>query len=130
MKKLTNFQLVPIMVLSFAIASCTKAGLGGDASIAAFPKHHDKPIPNAMIYIKYDTKDFPGTDVNAYDDVMIAEPQTGEDPHAHFENLKKGNYYLYGVGFDSSINQIVTGGIPVEIKLKVGETDIVVPVTE
>lgn len=119
-----------ILLTGLLFSSCSKEGLGGEATIAAFPKHHDKPIPNTTIYIKYGAKDFPGTDVSVYDDAKIAEAVTGEDPHAHFENLKKGDYYLYGVGFDSSINQIVTGGIPVEIKEKSGETDIIVPVTE
>lgn len=119
-----------ILLTGLLFSSCSKEGLGGEATIAAFPKHHDKPIPNTTIYIKYGAKDFPGTDVSVYDDAKIAEAVTGEDPHAHFENLKKGDYYFYGVGFDSSINQIVTGGIPVEIKEKAGETDIIVPVTE
>ncbi len=119
-----------VLLIWLSFSSCSKEGLGGEATIAAFPKHHDKPIPNTMIYIKYGAKDFPGTDVSVYDDVKLAEADMGEDPHAHFENLKKGDYYLYGVGFDSAINQIVTGGIPVELKEKAGETDIVVPVTE
>ncbi|MEO6168662.1 MAG: hypothetical protein ABIO46_08140 [Chitinophagales bacterium] len=129
MKK-TVILFTTILSIAFAFSSCTKAGLGGEATIAAFPKHHDKPIPNTVIYIKYDAKEFPGTDVGVYDGFKIAESEPGGDPHAHFEELKKGDYYLYGVGFDSSINQIVTGGIPVEIKEKSGETDVVVPVTE
>ncbi|MBK9733041.1 MAG: hypothetical protein IPO83_17450 [Chitinophagaceae bacterium] len=119
-----------ILIAAVTFYSCTKAGLGGEATIAAFPKHHEKPIPNTTLYIKYDAKDFPGTDVSVYDDAKIAIAEMGEDPHVHFENLQKGNYYIYGVGFDSAINQIVTGGIPVEIKEKAGETDIIVPVTE
>ncbi|MBX7109073.1 MAG: hypothetical protein K1X61_10540 [Chitinophagales bacterium] len=128
--KNTIILTTAILVAFLFFSSCSKEGLGGEATIAAFPKHHEKPIPNTTIYIKYGAKDFPGTDVSVYDDAKIAEAEAGEDPHAHFENLKKGDYYLYGVGFDSSINQVVTGGIPVEIKEKSGETDIVVPVTE
>lgn len=121
---------IALLIIAFAFTSCSKPGLGGEATIAAFPKHHDTPIPNTTIYIKYDAKEFPGTDVSVYDDAQVAEPHAGGDPHAHFEGLKKGDYYLYGVGFDSSINQIVTGGIPVEITEKAGEIEIVVPVTE
>lgn len=119
-----------ILVLTVSFSACNKAGLGGEASILAFPKHHDDPIPNATIYIKYDAKEFPGTDVSVYDDADVASVHPGEDPHVHFDNLNKGNYYLYGIGFDSSINQIVTGGIPLEITEKSGEVEIVVPVTE
>jgi hypothetical protein len=114
----------------FIFSSCEKAGLGGEATIVAFPKHHDKPIPNAIIYIKYDAKEFPGEDPGLYDDSEIAVAEPGEAPHAHFHDLKKGDYYLYGVGFDSSINLPVTGGTPVEIKDKSGEIDQDVPLTE
>lgn len=127
-----NQIIVFLALMTFAVSfsACTKPGLGGEASILAFPKHHDDPIPDATIYIKYDAKEFPGTDVSVYDDAEVASVHPGEDPHAHFTNLEKGSYYLYGVGFDSSINQIVTGGIPVEITEKSGELEIVVPVTE
>jgi len=119
-----------LVTFSVAFSSCTKPGLGGEASILAYPKHHDDPIPNATIYIKYDAKEFPGTDLSVYDDAAVATADPGKDPHAHFSNLEKGDYYLYGVGFDSSINDIVTGGIPLEITEKSGEIEIVVPVTE
>lgn len=110
--------------------SCKKEGPGGQVSIVAFPQHHTKPIPNAKVYIKYGTNDFPGTTTSAYDDSGIAVIEGTENPHMHFENMNKGKYYLYSVGYDSAIAQTVTGGIPVNVKVKVGEVDVIVPVTE
>jgi hypothetical protein len=44
--------------------------------------------------------------------------------------LKKGNYYIYGVGFDSTINQVVTGGLNVKITKKDEMAEVTLPVTE
>ena len=121
-------KFFPLLIL--ALTSCVKEGPGGQVTLVAFPKHHSKPIPNAMVYIKYGTNDFPGTTTSAYDDSGVAVIEGTLDPHYHFENLKKGKYYLYSVGYDSAIAQTVTGGIPVKINVKAGEVDVVVPVTE
>ncbi len=128
--KIRRSNVAFLLVTVLAFCSCTKAGLGGEASITAFPKHHEQPIPGCYVYIKYDAKEFPGTDISIYDDFQIAEEEPGQDPHVHFGELENGEYYLYGVGFDSSINAEVTGGIPIEIKEERSETDIVLPVTE
>ena len=128
-----GYRILFLLTGSIIIAgyySCTKAGLGGEAAIVAFPKHHDLSIPGCIIYIKYDTEEFPGEDVSVYDDMEAAEEHTGQDPHVHFENLKKGKYYLYGIGFDSSINAVVKGGIPFPINDKNGEFEVIIPVTE
>lgn len=131
-KNLKFFKFIPVAIITllFIFPSCKKAGTGGAFTIAAFPKHHTMPIKDAIIYIKYNAKDFPGDDVSVYDDSGVADTMPGEDPHVHFEGLKKGNYYLYSVGYDSTISQVVKGGIPVKINEKEGEIDVVVPVTE
>jgi len=131
-KAMKFLKLIPIsiIILLFIFSSCKKAGTGGAFTIAAFPKHHSVPIKGAIIYIKYNAKDFPGEDVSVYDDSGVVDTMPGEDPHFHFDGLKRGNYYLYSVGYDSTISQVVKGGIPVEINEKEGEVDVVVPVTE
>ena len=123
-KSITIFGLIVF------VSSCNKGGTGGANEIAAFPKHHGKPIPGAVVYIKYGAKDFPGEDVSKYDASDVADATHGAANHAHFEELKRGYYYLYSVGYDSSIAQIVKGGISVQIKSRDGETDVDVPVTE
>ena len=51
-------------------------------------------------------------------------------PHVHFEGLVKGDYYIYAVGFDSTINEPVRGGLSVKITSKSGEKNVDIPVTE
>ena len=74
--------------------------------------HHSKPIPNAIVYIKYGATDFPGTDITTYDNHTTADANA----HYQFDDLRMGNYYLYGVGWDNSISSTVTGGVAVKLK--------------
>ena len=46
-----------------------------------------------------------------------------------FTQLKKGNYYVYGKGFDTSVMQNVKGGIPYIIENETTQT-IYLPITE
>jgi len=126
MKKLNNIALILCVV---ALVACKKNGTGGDNAIAAFPKHHGTSIPNATVYIKYGAAELPGVNASDYDDVKIAI-QEGTTAHAHFEGLLKGDYYIYAVGYDSTVSEIVSGGIAVKVKTKTGEQDIDLPVTE
>jgi hypothetical protein len=127
-KSILSICLAALMITTFI--SCKKNGIGGDNSIAAFPKHHSKTIPNAMVYIKYGATEFPGDDVSKYDDSKVATREGTIDAHAHFSGLLKGDYFIYAVGYDSAINQTVKGGITVKITTKAGEQDIEIPVTE
>jgi hypothetical protein len=113
--------------------SCTyNAGTGGEATIVAFPKHHGMSIGFDTTYvdsafIKFNTQNFPGTDPANYDLIIAGEP--GET-HVHLEGLKRGNYYIYMTGWDTTISQRVTGGIPYTLTITSGEVDLNVPVTE
>ena len=117
--------LTSIIVLTFT--SCHKEGTGGHSSVNGNVKHHSKLIPNAIVYIKYGATEFPGTDVSKYDDHITS------DTNAHFEftGLRKGDYYLYGVGIDNALPLpgTVTGGIGIKLKYNKSSTNNV-PVTE
>jgi len=63
-----------------------------------------------------------------YDDSVQTTMQNGI-PTAVFTQLKKGNYYLYGTGFDTSVMQNVKGGIPYIIENETTQT-IYLPITE
>ena len=115
-----------LAAVAFASTACRKAGTGGDAEIQAMTMHHDAHVHDATVYLKFDAKEFPGTNIADYD--LSAE--VGADGHAHFTGLKRGKYFVYGVGFDSTINQTVTGGVAVEIKKKDEIKVVTVPVTE
>ena len=124
MKKLFPYTLYLIPL--FLFPSCHKEGPGGKAAIEGVVKHHSEPIPGSVVYIKYNAKESPGTNITYYDANVTADANA----HYQFPNLKYGNYYLFGVGFDSSIVQTVIGGIPVVIKSKTETVEADVPVTE
>jgi hypothetical protein len=127
MKKL-NFIVLTFVIIAFS--ACKKNGTGGENVITASPKHHGVLIPNATVYIKYGATELPGKNPSDFDDSKIAVRKSATDVHAHFDGLLKGNYYIYSVGFDSTINETVSGGIGVKITSKSGEEIVEVPVTE
>ena len=111
---------------------CQYAGTGGNVTMVVFPQHHTLPIINRTvycdtIYIKFNTQDFPGTNPNSYDTHITG--YVGED-HVHCVGFNPGYYDLYAVGFDSTINARVSGGIPVSFTDSSGEKVFYVPVTE
>ena len=116
-----------LITLAVFYFSCVKPGKGGMAEIKGFVKHHTTPVPNAVVCIKYGAKEFPGDDLSIYDEQIIT---TGTDAFYEFKELKKGDYYLFSVGFDSSIMEQVDGGVPVLILKKSDIADINIPVTE
>lgn len=85
-------------------------GKGGNATFKITPKHHGKNIDSSTVYIKYDAQDLP----NSYDDSVKCIKENGK-PVATFNQLKKGKYYLYGQGWDTTISNNVKGGIPYTI---------------
>ena len=129
MKTILKFSkqiaIVLTAVVMFTVTSCHKEGTGGKSSITGQVKHHEKPIPNCVVYIKYDTENFPGTSTSNYDGSTTAD---GNGNYT-FDGLRKGDYYLYGVGYDTDISEIVSGGVGVKLKRN-KETNVNVPVTE
>lgn len=121
-------KITSLVIAIFVIASCKKNGTGGDATVAAITKHHDREIPFSTVYIKYGAKEFPGTDVSKYD----ASQKTDKEGHTHFEGLRYGDYYFYGVGYDSVAQAVVKGGVGLKIKRKERkqEFELKVPITE
>lgn len=123
MLNLTRSTLLCIFFLS--IVACTKEGTGGKSAVTGYVSHHNHKIANAVVYIKYDATEFPGADVSVYDASVTADA-TG---YYLIKDLEKGDYYLYGTGYDNLIQENVGGGIGVKLKRnKTTTTDI--PVTE
>ena len=114
--------------------SCTyNAGLGGNVTIAAFPKHHGMPIVSDSLYpdsafVKFNTSNYQGPNASSYDLSIAGE--AGED-HVHIVGLKRGKYFIFMKGHDNHLQDtIVSGGIPNEIIQTSGEIDLDVPVSE
>lgn len=119
------FYSVLLAWASVMLFSCKKEGTGGKSSVKGYAKHHSAPIPNCTIYIKYGATDFPGSNTGNYD----ASVKADGSGHYEISGLRKGNYYLYGVGYDAAIAAPVTGGVG--IKLRYNEKlETNVPVTE
>ena len=121
---INNFIIIIFStLLSMLSVSCHKEGTGGKSGVSGLVKHHEKPISNAIVYLKYGATEFPGIDVTAYDN------HTAADANAHYEfkNLRKGNYYLYSTGWDNAIMQNVSGGLAIKLKYnKTITTDVAV----
>jgi uncharacterized protein (DUF2141 family) len=130
MKAMKTMQKIVLLAFIFiCLNACTKGGTGGSASIIGKIQHHEKNIANARVFIKYDEKEFPGTDTTKYDAVVTADQQANYT----FTGLKKGNYYLYAVGKDGVENGNpfdVFGGARIDINAKKEAVQFNVPVTE
>jgi hypothetical protein len=118
-----KYLIVPVIL--FLFSACHKEGTGGKSTVSGMVMHHEMMIPNAVVYIKYGARELPGTDGTAYDASTTADASGNYE----FRDLRKGEYFLYGIGYDNSIQEIVKGGISVELKYN-KETSIDVPVTE
>ena len=129
MKTLKKPFLTSFFILMI-IGACKKSGTGGDAQINITVKHHEKLIPGASVYIKFGAKEFPGFNINEYDNHYFTGSSVEEYGKTKIGNLLKGDYYLYAVGFDSSIFEKVTGGIYVKLSKNNEQKTLDLPVTE
>jgi hypothetical protein len=128
MKQILNFKIrnwALIFGIVLLTSGCHKEGTGGKSSVSGTVKHHAAPIPYCVVYIKYGAKEFPGTNTGLYDASVTADGSGNYE----FKDLRKGDYYLYGFGYDPSIQENVSGGIAVKLKYN-KETHTDVPVTE
>lgn len=116
MKKSTKsiFAIVALASL-LTIVSCKKNDTGGKAEIHAHIGHHNTEISSSIVYIKFNSRSAPSDPTTNYDLKVEGE---ATDNHVHIDELRPGNYYLYAVGFDKTINKTVKGGTAVEIKWK------------
>lgn len=101
------------IMVSLLFLQCKKNQLGGKAEIKGRVFHHAKAIANASIFIKFDTKDFPGDDTTRYDEKIKADAQGN-----YTLKVYKGTYFLYSVGkdFDIPSPYYVKGGTSVSIR--------------
>ncbi len=118
------FRKVFFVFSALLIFSCKKNQLGGSSTIQGQVAHHSLAIANSTVYIKFNTKEFPGSDIKTYD----ANVKTNEKGEFSIK-CYKGNYYLYAVGFDKGISENVFGGIPIRIRDR-EVLDVEVAVTE
>jgi hypothetical protein len=124
--KMTRIVYLCLGLGCLALFSCKKNQLGGKSVISGKVIHHAKAIPHAMVFIKFNAREFPGTDTTLYDEKVRADA-AGK----YTISCYKGDYYLYGFGYDYAIAPPyeVVGGVPVHIRNK-EHLDVDVAVTE
>ena len=101
-----------LLLLSITV-SCKKNQVGGKATLKGVVEHHGVPIPNAVVYIKYNTTEFPGEDGTTYNTSVTADDQGN-----YSINFYKGSYYVCAVGLDMNIPYpyTVSGGMSLSIR--------------
>jgi hypothetical protein len=88
-------------------------GTGGTFTLTAHVEHHGVPIPNARVFLKYAANEHVA-DTSKYDERKTEVVHHGGQPHAHFSKLTAGTYWVYAVGYDSTLTQAdktVKGGV-------------------
>lgn len=123
--KNTTITLLISMVL---FASCKKNNTGGNVSVHISTAHHGNPIPFTKVYIKYGASEFPGLEASAYSTVQT----TDIDGKTTFNNLLHGDYYFFGVGYDTAVQATVRGGIKLSVPWKQRKNNFTMdlPITE
>ena len=123
-----KLKYILIIFCALTFFGCKKNQIGGKSNIKGKVMHHDKPIPFAKIYIKYNAKEFPGANVGDYNYTMDA------DLNGNFlvEHIYHGDYYFYAVGVDDALTLpgTVKGGTYLKIKRFKEVTGFVIPVSE
>lgn len=129
---LTFAVVTATAALSFA--GCRKddddtAGKGGSATLRIRPEHHGVPVDSCRIYIKYNAQDAPSD--GRYDDsTNLQFVGSGFPKMGLFPGMKRGNYYIFGRGWDPAISQVVRGGTPFNVNSDQPQFEIVLPVGE
>ena len=80
-------------------------------------QHHQQPIPNATVYVKYNADSFPGYDKPpAYYDASF---NTGSGDHGCLAPVPEGRHWLVAFGYDSLYYpHHVYGSLRVDVSLQ------------
>lgn len=125
--KTAVFIFSVLMLLNTACNKKENAGFGGNANLKLIAKHHGLLIDSCTFYIKFNATDAPSDGV--YDVTQNSIKYSAGNSYGTVSGLKKGNYYIYGIGWDPSIASQVSGGIPYTITDETAQ-DVIVAVTE
>lgn len=130
------FLICALLGVALTYTSCKDeeecvAGSGGNLTVVATLAHHGLTIPNDSLYpdtvwVKFGVSDWANAPAG-YDLRVIGEYP---EDHVHIEGLKCGKYYLYGSGYDATIQMVVKGGKPFETSQTDGEVSTTIAVVE
>lgn len=127
MKNISLFLLLSFALFIFSCKKKSSAGLGGNANLKVTAIHHAAVIDSCKVYIKFNSSE--AVSLGEYELSEWVKKDSLGNSYVLFKGLKKGEYYIYGEGYDPSILNTVKGGIPYTIE---EETDMSInlPVTE
>lgn len=106
-------KTLTICAVIFLTCTCKKNQTGGKATLEGVVAHHGVAIPDAYVYVKFKSSEFPGEDYTNYDTYVKA------DSEGRYKiNFYKGSYYIFAMGYDYSIPApyIVKGGLAVSLR--------------
>ncbi len=103
-----------IISITMVICGCTKAGIGGNATVVCKVYNSDdkgSAVNGVTVYIKYGQSTPPSANNTGYDDHKIADAAINT---VTFTSLKQGTYYFYaeGKGGTTTTSVSVSGGAP------------------
>ncbi len=104
---------VLVLLAVSVITACKKNQLGGKSMVQGKVMHHSKLIANARVFIKFNAKEFPGSDTSKYDAKLSADASG-----SYSFSCYPGNYFVYGFGIDLGVPapHHVVAGIPVKVR--------------
>jgi hypothetical protein len=118
-------HLALIIGMGLLLSGCKKDDTieAGNVTLDVYVKHHNIPIPNARIFVKNNTLQFPGQDTSLYDTFYTT------DAAGHYKMVDIGNgkkeMVIYAKGIDPSWDSTGTtpvwGFSTVSIETKPGE---------
>lgn len=119
-------RLIYLIIAGITFLTCCKKE-NEPVDLKIYPEHHGKHIYGATAYIKFNTHSNP-TPLSNYD--LKVKGDASQD-YILTDRINRGDYFIYCVGYDSTISMPVRGGIPFNIPEDYsGEFVIHVPITE
>jgi len=95
-------HLLPLVVILLVYVACRPAlpdEIPLPTKICVRTLHHTVPIPDAIIYLKYNADSFPGYDKPpSYFDASF---RTGKDARGCMESVPEGRHWMIAFGYDS-----------------------------
>ena len=123
--KRTVFLLACCLLMA---GSCNKGeGIPEFNQTCIVTQHHERPVGNIAVYIRYDNPIFPGFhDLSVFDTMMV----TDANGHLCITNMPEGKSWLVGFGIDEAIQDSVKGSVSIFIEHPKQNVDTIMYVTE
>ncbi|HHS95318.1 MAG TPA: hypothetical protein ENJ45_01920 [Phaeodactylibacter sp.] len=109
-------RIILLSIFFISMTSCYKTPevpVYLTAKICFKVQHHERPIPNINVHIKYGDYPFSGYDAMSQYDTMIVSDEFGD---VCFPAVPLGKNQVIGIGVDELLEEPVRGSLPFEVK--------------